>query len=154
MISGQTPNAAADNASPTAASATAQTDSNALPSALSDIRADHLSISVEDLDREIAWYGRVLGFKESKRRVTPAMTNVNLRNANFRIDLIKYPGSKRTPADPVYLQQGFAHLAMTVPDLQAARTALVALGADVKSGTGAIVLRDPEGNEIEIFPRN
>jgi lactoylglutathione lyase len=120
---------------------------------LGDIRVDHVSISVEDLDREIAWYGRVLGFRETNRRVLPIMTNVNLRNANFRIDLIKYPGSKRAPADPVYLQQGWAHLALNVPDIPAAKTALLSLGVDVKGGNTVLVVYDPEGNEIEIFAR-
>ena len=124
-----------------------------LPDALNDIRVDHVSLSVEDLDREIAWYGRVLGFKEANRRATPSMTNVNLRNASFRIDLIKYPGSKRTPADPVYLQQGLVHLALNVPDIPAAKAALVALGVDVKGGATVLIVRDPEGNEIEIFAR-
>jgi catechol 2,3-dioxygenase-like lactoylglutathione lyase family enzyme len=121
---------------------------------LSAIQSDHISISVEDLDKEIEWYGRVLGFKETNRMTRPPMTNVNLRNGFYRIDLIKYTGSKRTPAEPVYLQQGYVHLALSVPDIPAARAALMALDPDVKPGNGpAIVLKDPEGNEIEIFAR-
>lgn len=122
--------------------------SNAVPPALSNLKYDHVSLSVQDMDREVEWYSRVLGFKETKRLERPNMLNVNMQNANMRIDLIKYPGSSRTPADPVYLQQGWAHLALTVPDVKAAVAALKALGADVKGNA----LRDPEGNEMEIFP--
>jgi catechol 2,3-dioxygenase-like lactoylglutathione lyase family enzyme len=137
-----------------AASAGAGLTADAYP-ALSAIQGDHISISVENLDKEIEWYGRVLGFKEVNRmNRPPSMTNVNLRNGSYRIDLIKYAGSKRTPADPVYLQQGYVHLALSVPDLAAARAALMKLDPDVKPGAGiAIVLKDPEGNEIEIFAR-
>jgi lactoylglutathione lyase len=120
----------------------------ALPEALSGLKYDHVSLSVQDIDREVEWYTRVLGFKELKRLERPNMVNVNMRNANMRIDLIKYTGSIRTPADPVYMQQGWAHLALTVPDVKAAVAALKALGADVKGNA----LRDPEGNEMEIFP--
>jgi len=119
----------------------------ALPEALIGLKYDHVSLSVQDLDREVEWYSRVLGFKEVKRLERPNMVNVNMRNANMRIDLIKYTGSKRTPADPVYMEQGWAHLALTVPDVKAAVAALKALGADVKGSA----LRDPEGNEMELF---
>jgi catechol 2,3-dioxygenase-like lactoylglutathione lyase family enzyme len=122
--------------------------------ALSAIQGDHVSISVENLDKEIEWYGKVLGFKETNRMTRAPMVNVNLRNGSFRIDLIKYTGSKRTPAEPVYLQQGYIHLALSVPDIPAARAALMKLDPNVKPGNGAvIVLKDPEGNEIEIFAR-
>ena len=123
----------------------------ALPPALADIRFDHVTISVQDLERESEWYTRVLGFKETSRQEHPTFTMRNFRNANFRVDLVKYPGSVRTPANPVYLQQGFVHLALTAPDLPAALAALKALGADVKGGGMVLELHDPEGNEIEIF---
>ena len=141
----------ATSPAPAAGQASAAAD-DAVPPALKDLGYDHISISVEDLDKEIAWYTHVLGFKETNRRQTPTFLNVNLRNANTRIDLIKFPGSKRTPADPVYMNQGWAHLGMNVPDLATAKAAFVAMGVDVK-GTGVLVLKDPEGNEIEIFAR-
>ena len=122
--------------------------------ALSSLSYDHVSLSVQDLDREVEWYTRVLGFKETKRMQRPTMVNVNMRNANMRIDLIKYTGSARTPADPVYMLQGWAHLALTVPDIPAALAALKAQNANVKGGGMSLVLRDPEGNEMEIFAEN
>lgn len=123
-----------------------------VPAALNAVQIDHVSLSVQDLDREVAWYERAFGMKETNRVERGPLTNINLRNSNFRIDLIKYTGSVRTPADPVYMQQGWAHLAMSAPDLPAVKAALVARNIEVK-GTNALVLRDPEGNEIEIFPR-
>lgn len=123
------------------------------PAALSNLKYDHVSLSVQDMDREVEWYSRVLGFKETNRVNRGSMLNVNMQNANMRIDLIKWTGSTRTPADPVYMQQGWAHLALTVPDIPAAMAALKALNADVKGmGGSALTLRDPEGNEMEIFP--
>ena len=131
--------------------ASAAQTADTLPAALSDIKVDHVTISVQDMDREAEWYTHVLGFKETSRQERPAFSMRNLRNPNFRIDLIKYPGSTRTPANPVYLQQGWVHLALTVPDIPAALAALKALGTDVKGGGMALELHDPEGNEIEIF---
>lgn len=122
-----------------------------LPAALSDIRIGHVTYSVQDLDREAEWYTRVLGFKETKRNERPNMSSRNLENGHSRIDLIKYTGSKRIAADPVYLNQGMVHLALTVPDIPTAFAALKALNTDVK-GKDVLILHDPEGNEIEIFP--
>ena len=121
------------------------------PAALSNLKFYHVSLSVRDMDREIEWYSRVMGLKETMRLKRPNMLIATVRNANLRIDLIKYTGSMRTPADPVYMQQGWVHLALTVPNTASALAVLKALNADVK-GTGVLTLRDPEGNEIEIFP--
>jgi len=135
---------------------------NPAPSAMSTIAADHISLSVGDLEKMSDWYVKVLGFKvvsESKRPT--GMVNRQLRNANYRIDLITFPGSARPPRpDPVYLQQGYVHLALSVTDIMGAYNELKAAGATLKpladptKPPAAIVFQDPEGNEIEIFPRS
>ena len=120
---------------------------------LAGLKGDHVTISVENLDREVAWFERELGFKPTAHVEHPDRKSVHVENGNYRIDLMKYNGSKRTPADPIYLQQGYVHLALSVPDLAAAGAALKTIDPSATVSATTILVRDPEGNEIEIFPQ-
>jgi catechol 2,3-dioxygenase-like lactoylglutathione lyase family enzyme len=119
----------------------------------------HATLSVENLDRVAAWYESVLGFKLSHLSDTnPDFVVANLAIPGYRIDLVKYKGSSRpAPVNPRYLQQGWIHVAFSVPDLPAAFKQLQSLNTDVtadKDANGAptrVILHDPEGNEIELF---
>lgn len=135
---------------------------NSQPAALSGVAVDHMTISVKNLDGESEWYEKVLGFNLARRSDTnPDFRTMQLRIPGFRIDLIQYKGSTRPdPVQPLYMHQGWIHLAFNVPDLSAALIALRALNTDVKvdnkDANGAptrLVVHDPEGNEIEIFGR-
>lgn len=133
------------------------------PAPLSGLIVDHVTISVENLDRESEWYEKVLGFKITQRSETnPDFLARQLRIPGYRIDLIKYKGSTRpAAAHPLYLQQGWIHIAFNIVDLPAALSELRALNTDVTVGTQdpkgvptRLVVHDPEGNEVEIFTRH
>jgi catechol 2,3-dioxygenase-like lactoylglutathione lyase family enzyme len=133
--------------------------SNAEPAALTGLVPHHVTISVEDLDRVSQWYVRVLGFKITQRFDTnPDFLLRQLSIPGYRIDMVKYKGSARpAPVNPRYLQQGWIHVAFSVPDLPAAYKELQALNTDVTADKDAkgvptrVILHDPEGNEIEFF---
>lgn len=133
---------------------------NKQPAPLSGLTFNHVTISVEDLDREAEWYGRVLGFKVTARSDSdPGFLSRQLRTPDYRIDMIKYKGSARpAPVQPLYLRQGWIHIAFNVPDLPAALTSLQALNTDVVVGSKdakgvptRLIIHDPEGNELEFF---
>ena len=132
--------------------------SEAQASPVTGLVPDHATLSVEDLDKEAEWFERVLGFKMLRKNGTAStMINEQLAIPGYRIDLIKYPGSKRTaPAGAVYLQQGWVHVVFHVDDVALALKQLEALRVESKSVNKQdgvpiqILLLDPEGNELEI----
>jgi catechol-2,3-dioxygenase len=136
-------------------------EGNSQLAAVAGLAADHVSISVEDLDRLSEWYEDVLGFKLAMQSDTnPDFRVRQLRIPGYRIDLIKFKGSVRPVASsPRYAAQGFVHIAFNVPDLTATLKQLqawktdVAEQKDVKGLLNHLLLHDPEGNEMEIFPR-
>lgn len=128
------------------------------PPPVTGLVPDHATLSVENLEQEAEWYERVLGFKVySKSDSNPDFRNWHLVIPGYRIDLVKYKGSKRPPrVDPIYLQQGWIHVVFHVQDVAAAWKTLQALHVDAKlnnddKGTPTqILLEDPEGNQLEI----
>ena len=126
---------------------------------------NHASISVADIQKEAAWYINTLGysFRDEKKiaHIGPVMQGTQLVIPGFQLDLIQYTGSKRPEAPkPVFMQQGYFHLAMTVADIDAAYEFLKAAGVEMEanrnrqtSKLNGIVLHDPEGNEIELNGR-
>lgn len=118
---------------------------------------DHATLSVENIDREAEWYGRVLGFKILRKMDSnPDFINEQLAIPGYRIDIIKYKGSKRPAAvDPLYLQQGWIHVVFHVDSVPDALKQLQALHVEPKVNYEKgvpiqLLLHDPEGNEIEI----
>jgi len=120
---------------------------------------DHATLSVENLDVEAAWYERVLGFKVLRKMDSnPDFINQQMAIPGYRIDLIKYKGSKRpAPVDPLYVQQGWIHVVFHVDSVATALSQLQALhvqpksiGKDDQGNPISIMLRDPENNEIEV----
>jgi catechol 2,3-dioxygenase-like lactoylglutathione lyase family enzyme len=135
-------------------------DKQAAP--LTGLAPHHVTISVENLDREVDWYVRVFGFKaEPRSGGNPDFLNQHVTIPGYRIDLIKYKGSARpAPVNPLYLRQGWIHIAFSVPDLAAAFKELHALNTDVKADNKdakgvptRLVVHDPEDNEVELFSR-
>lgn len=130
----------------------------AQPSPITGLVPDHATLSVENIDKEAEWYGRVLGFKVLRRMdQNPDMINEQTAIPGYRIDLIKYKGSARPPhRDSIYLTQGWVHVVFHVDDVPLAVKQVKALGIDAKinsddKGTPIqILLHDPEGNEVEV----
>jgi catechol-2,3-dioxygenase len=120
---------------------------------------DHATLSVENLEVEASWYERVLGFKVFRRMDSnPDFINQQMAIPGYRIDLIRFKGSKRPPrVDPLYVQQGWIHVVFHVDNIATALSQLQALhvqpksiGKDDQGNPISIMLRDPENNEIEI----
>jgi catechol-2,3-dioxygenase len=120
---------------------------------------DHATLSVENIDVEASWYERVLGFKVLRKMDSnPDFINQQMAIPGYRIDLIKYKGSKRpAPVRPLYQQQGWIHVVFHVDSVATALNQLQALhvqpksiGKDDQGNPISILLRDPENNEIEV----
>jgi catechol 2,3-dioxygenase-like lactoylglutathione lyase family enzyme len=119
---------------------------------------DHATASVQNIEREAEWYGRVLGFKVfSKSDSNPDFRNWHLVIPGYRIDLVQWKGSHREPeGNSVYLKQGWTHVVFHVADVAAAVKQIEALhvdhtvNKDPKGVPIQILIHDPEGNEIEI----
>ena len=139
---------------------------------VSGLVPDHATLSVANIEVEVEWYERVLGFKPfSKSGTNTDLANWHLVIPGYRIDLIQAKGSKRpapvgpvyrelngkmVPIDPIDLQQGWVHVVFHVDDVATALKQLQALHVDVtvtKLPDGTPIqlnLRDPEGNAVEI----
>lgn len=135
--------------------------------ALPGIRFNHVSISVADLDAQVDWYRRALGFAEVIERYElpepPVRTAVLQAAPGVRIEMIERNGSERTGdyRDPLDMtrSQGYGHWAVDVDDLDASFTWLLDAGASevwapadaVAPGARFAYVKDPEGNLIELI---
>ena len=135
--------------------------------AIPGIRFNHVSISVADLDAQVAWYQRALGFAEVIEQYElpepPVRTAVLQAAPGIRIELIERGGSERTGEDKDPLDmtrsQGYGHWAVDVDDLDAAFRWLLDAGATevwppadaVAPGARFAYVKDPEGNLIELI---
>lgn len=125
------------------------------------LRAEHATISVANIQLERDWYIEKLGFAATRHiERGPDFEIWQLTIPGYRIDLVRASGSQRPKASaPLYLQQGWVHIAFTSPDLARANAFLKSAGTDVKADVDEhksltrLLVHDPEGNEIEVFPR-
>jgi catechol 2,3-dioxygenase-like lactoylglutathione lyase family enzyme len=134
---------------------TAQTpDSNPLQLSL-----HHATLSVADMDKEIAWFQRVLGFQvgeQFKMGTEAEVTHMTI--PGYRIDLAWRKGSVKHEKAKGDLEQGWMHIVFKTPVIDADYNKLVAEQTDVKADRDAksaitrLIVHDPEGNEIEIQP--
>jgi lactoylglutathione lyase len=124
----------------------------------------HTMIRVGDLERSVAFYTKLLGMKELRRRDVPdgkytlAFLGYGTGNAEGQgeIELTYNYGTEKYE-----LGNGFGHLAVGVPDVAAACEAVRAGGGKVtreagpvKFGTTIIAfVEDPDGYKIELIQR-
>lgn len=123
------------------------------------LTVDHGTLSVADIDKEVAWYVEVLGFKEvGGGKMGDNFDHRELRIAGvFRIDLSWQKGSARHIGPPSDMEQGWRHIVFKTANLDHALELLQAKNVEVKvdrnKKTNAITemfIQDPEGNEIEL----
>ncbi|AFA48711.1 lactoylglutathione lyase [Acetobacterium woodii] len=120
----------------------------------------HTMIRVLDLERSIRFYDEALGFKEIRRRDNPEykFTLVFLTAGNpegHQLELT-YNYGQDVPYD---LGNGYGHLAVSVNDLEASRSAHEAKGYDPTPLKGLssdgkphyYFISDPDGYKIEII---
>ena len=100
------------------------------------IGVNHVAFEVHDLDRALDWYGRYLSFELRGRR--PKMAWIDLGDQFLAL-------SEGGPEVPDRAR----HVGLVVEDKEALRAALLAGGEEVGS-QGALRVRDPSGNQLEI----
>jgi methylmalonyl-CoA/ethylmalonyl-CoA epimerase len=128
------------------------------------MRANHVGISVPDLDESIAWYQRMLGF-ELVRKMTsedPKMVFALLHRDDINVELFQLeegramPDYRFDPTADLYVH-GVKHLAFEVEDAVAASSELEAKGARILLGpvvtprTTYVFLADNSGNPFELI---
>jgi catechol 2,3-dioxygenase-like lactoylglutathione lyase family enzyme len=117
-----------------------------------------ISLTVANLDREVDWYVKVLGGRETMRHhETPLEELRRVEIAGYRVDLIWHQGSSRPT--PQQYQEGYDHISFQSTDLEADFKWLGAHGIQVEpirdpktNAMRRMVFHDPEGNEIRIEP--
>ena len=129
------------------------------PAALDGIH--HVTLTVSDLDRSVAWYTDVLGFTESHRVEVNGMAKAMLTRDGLLLTLTDH----RHLADPGPFSErrtGLDHLAFAVADrvaLEAWADRLDALGVardEVTRGRSGdlIAFRDPDNIALEFYTRS
>ena len=145
----------------------ASTTANAQgPEVASALQFNHfmVAISVQDIEKETAWFVDNLGFTvEKDASVRDGAVRFRwLRNGNERIELLSIANSQPAPVratPPGHAAiRGITQVTLETNDLDATRAALAAKGVtpvlDITEvaplGIRVIYLLDPEGNAVEI----
>jgi catechol 2,3-dioxygenase-like lactoylglutathione lyase family enzyme len=97
---------------------------------------NHVAFEVDDLDAALAWWERHFAF-ELRGRV-PGMAFIDLGD-----QFVALSEGRTQPPD------ARRHVGLVVEDKEALRTALLEAGEPV-AASGALRMRDPSGNQIEI----
>jgi catechol 2,3-dioxygenase-like lactoylglutathione lyase family enzyme len=134
-------------------------------------RIDHVSFTVGELERSIAFYGR-FGFEPFKRYVSAGPEvdeGADTPNADMEIVWLRRPGERmmlelirylRHPAErsAPNSKVGAAHLCFAIDDVFGAHAQLSAEGIAFLSaphedefGVRWVYLRDPDGNAVELI---
>jgi catechol 2,3-dioxygenase-like lactoylglutathione lyase family enzyme len=120
------------------------------------LRPDHATASVADIDRAVRWYQDMLGFKVVNRGERPNGGRfADLAIPGYGIGLVQNTAASPPPGSSA--RSGWIHIVFAVPDPARAFATLKLRNADVTTrGNPApakittFLLHDSEGNEIEI----
>jgi catechol 2,3-dioxygenase-like lactoylglutathione lyase family enzyme len=132
---------------------------------------NHVGLCVTDLDRSRRFYEEAFGFAHRNDLRVPdatgsrllrvpepvGLTAVYLVRDGFVLELLHFgrdanaPGRNRSFTEP-----GLTHLSFTVADVAATCARVVELGGEVLAETDmggrAILVRDPDGQVLELMP--
>jgi catechol 2,3-dioxygenase-like lactoylglutathione lyase family enzyme len=132
---------------------------------------NHVGLCVTDLDRSRRFYEAVFGYRERDRltvpdgptskllRVAPpvGLTAVYLERGGAVLELLHFdrPGNEPARSRP-FTEPGLTHLSFTVDDLAATCALVRDHGGEVLDDTDvgglAIMVRDPDGQLLELLP--
>lgn len=120
------------------------------------LSSHHASLSVEDLDRQQAFYEKVLGFKMGNVRKGADGETRQLVIPGYAINLTKRSGSMRHPRAEGSLEQGWIHIVLATPILDEVHKRLEAQNiktrpAMMNGALSRLLVFDPEGNQIELI---
>ena len=126
------------------------------PSANNGVRIGHVNLKVADLNRSLAFYEGVLGFKITKR-IGDAAAFLAYDAYHHDICINTWESLGGTPPAPG--ATGLYHLAILYPsraDLRAAFLRLKAAGIAIESAVDhgvseSLYLRDPDQNGVELY---
>lgn len=134
---------------------------------------NHVGHCVRDLDRAQRFYEGVLGFSvrnelrvpdapaSTLMRVPPpvGMTARYLERDGFVLELLHYDREGNAPLRERDLTEpGLTHLSFSVDDIGASAARAAELGGEVLTDTeipgAAIMVRDPDGQLVELLPKS
>jgi catechol 2,3-dioxygenase-like lactoylglutathione lyase family enzyme len=132
---------------------------------------NHVGHCVTDLARSRRFYEGVLGFTHQRDLEVPdapasrllqvpepvGMTAVYLERDGFVLELLRFDRAGNAPRrERSFTEPGLTHLSFSVDDIPAACARATELGGEVLHDTDiggrAIMLRDPDGQLIELLP--
>ncbi|MFB6074958.1 MAG: VOC family protein [Haloarculaceae archaeon] len=135
-----------------------------------DATANHVGVTVSDLDGMVAFYRDALGFEVLDRftvdgEAFATAVDVPGASADFahlaaggvRLELVAYDPEDEAMPTPDLNRPGTAHLGLEVPDIEAAFEGLPddaeTFSDPQTTATGSQIcfLRDPEGNLVELL---
>lgn len=130
-----------------------------------DLVADHIGISVPDIDASIGWYGRMFGFEVEMRQHLPLIPAeiAFLRKGDVRVELFQVEGAAPLPPERRepnldLRTHGNKHACWRLVDVPGTVAALRERGAEIVfenniNGTPMAFIRDNAGNLIELIQR-
>jgi lactoylglutathione lyase len=122
----------------------------------------HIGIRVHDLERSVAFYA-VLGFTKTAGPIGPEPVAILDHPSGVEINLVLNAPSATAPnilMDVPEKHPGITHIALLVPNLDAARATIEAAGISLSGGpiqfgpkARGFFVRDPDRNVIELHER-
>ncbi len=120
------------------------------------LSSHHASLSVADLDRQQAFYEKMLGFKMGNVRKGADGETRQMVIPGYAVNLTKRNGSMRHSRAEGSLEQGWIHIVLATPILDEVQKRLEAQKVKTRPAMSNGVLSrllvfDPEGNQIELI---
>jgi catechol 2,3-dioxygenase-like lactoylglutathione lyase family enzyme len=133
---------------------------------------NHVGLCVTDLDRSRRFYEELFGFEHQRDLRVPdgatsrllrvaapvGLTAAYLERDGFVLDLLHFDRAGNAPVrERSFTEPGLTHLSIGVDDLAATCARATELGGEVLADTEipglAVMIRDPDGQLVELLPK-